>query len=221
MPTVYPTSKQTWTNRNATDALSVGTHADYHADLNDTVEALEARVGADDSAVATSHDYMLQGPYVYLRANGLDAPSLTMDTYASIPFGPLATEDTDLAGLHDPDTNPSRITFDRAGVVAVWGYIGVEENDFDATGWVSGNGLSLRLLLNGATTLDEHSHIWEDTATGAVRNAYIDVFAVYPVVATDYVEVQMRTNRDPMAAANPETLAQQFFAAAYIPGTQT
>jgi len=40
------------------DSVSVP-HAGQHADLNDAVEALEAKVGADSSAVASSHDYKI------------------------------------------------------------------------------------------------------------------------------------------------------------------
>lgn len=36
-------------------------HAAQHANANDAIEALEAKVGADSSAVTTSHDYKLSG----------------------------------------------------------------------------------------------------------------------------------------------------------------
>lgn len=55
----YPTSLDNFTNPTADDSLNSDTvpHADQHANLNDAVEALQAKVGADSSAVATSHDY--------------------------------------------------------------------------------------------------------------------------------------------------------------------
>ena len=55
----YPTSLDTFTNPTASDAMNSVTvpHATQHSDLNDAVEALEAKVGIDGSAVATSLEY--------------------------------------------------------------------------------------------------------------------------------------------------------------------
>jgi hypothetical protein len=55
----FPTSLDSLTNPVAGDALNSVTvpHATQHANLNDAVEALEAKVGIDGSAVATSLDY--------------------------------------------------------------------------------------------------------------------------------------------------------------------
>jgi microcystin-dependent protein len=55
----FPTNLDTLTNPNSTDALNSPSHSDQHSDANDAIEALEAKVGIDGSAVATSHDYKL------------------------------------------------------------------------------------------------------------------------------------------------------------------
>ena len=57
----YPTSLDNFTNPSASDAMNSVTvpHATQHSDLNDAVEALEAKVGVNSSAVATSHDYKI------------------------------------------------------------------------------------------------------------------------------------------------------------------
>lgn len=57
----YPTSLDTLTNPSATDRTNVVSHSGQHSDANDAIEALEAKVGADGSAVTTSHDYKLSG----------------------------------------------------------------------------------------------------------------------------------------------------------------
>jgi hypothetical protein len=59
MASSFPSSLDAFTNPSSSDALdSVSVpHAGQHSDLNDAVEALEAKVGADSSAVATSLDY--------------------------------------------------------------------------------------------------------------------------------------------------------------------
>lgn len=57
----YPTSLDNFTNPTSTDQVASVTvpHATQHANANDAIEALEAKVGADGSAVTTSHDYKL------------------------------------------------------------------------------------------------------------------------------------------------------------------
>lgn len=62
MATSYPTSLQDLnaTRGTNTDPLSSPNHVDHHALEDDTVEALQAKVGIDNSAVTTSIDYLLK-----------------------------------------------------------------------------------------------------------------------------------------------------------------
>ena len=61
MTTSFPSGLDSFTNPTATDAMDSATvpHADQHADVNDAVEALQAKVGVDGSAVTSSLDYQL------------------------------------------------------------------------------------------------------------------------------------------------------------------
>lgn len=63
MSTTYPTTKQSIPNPTSTDLLENADNTldhDYqHATINDTIEALQDKVGVDGSAVTTSHDYKL------------------------------------------------------------------------------------------------------------------------------------------------------------------
>ena len=59
MATNFPTSLDSLTNPAGTDSMSSPSHAGQHADANDAIEALQAKVGADYSAVTTSHDYKI------------------------------------------------------------------------------------------------------------------------------------------------------------------
>lgn len=72
----YPTTLDSYTNPSPSDRLgdSVGglTHSGFHGSNNDAIEALEAKVGVNSSAVTTSHDYKLSGV-----ATGDKAASLT------------------------------------------------------------------------------------------------------------------------------------------------
>ena len=59
MATSFPTSLDTLTNPTSSDSLSSPSHSAQHANVNDAVEALQAKVGADSSAVTSSHDYLI------------------------------------------------------------------------------------------------------------------------------------------------------------------
>jgi hypothetical protein len=71
MPTNFPISLDALTNPNPTQTLDSPSHSTQHGTLNDAVEALEAKVGVDGSAVATSHDKILT-----LKAN-IASPTFT------------------------------------------------------------------------------------------------------------------------------------------------
>ena len=63
MATNFPGSLDSYVNPVGSDGLSSGaggvSHASMHANLNDAVEALEVKVGANSSGVTTSHDYRI------------------------------------------------------------------------------------------------------------------------------------------------------------------
>lgn len=60
MPTNFPTSLDSLTNPAGTDDVSVVDHAAQHSNANDAIEALEAKVGINSSAVTSSLDYLLK-----------------------------------------------------------------------------------------------------------------------------------------------------------------
>lgn len=60
MSTNFPSSFDNFTNPTSSTPLAP-VHAGLHADNNDAIEALEAKVGANGSGVTTSHDYKLSG----------------------------------------------------------------------------------------------------------------------------------------------------------------
>jgi hypothetical protein len=59
MATSFPSSLDSFTNPTAVDTLDSPPHDTQHADANDAIEALQAKVGVNSSAVATSHDYKI------------------------------------------------------------------------------------------------------------------------------------------------------------------
>jgi hypothetical protein len=60
MATNFPTSLDALTNPQGTDSVAAVSHAAQHANANDAIEALEAKVGANNSAVTTSIDYRIR-----------------------------------------------------------------------------------------------------------------------------------------------------------------
>ena len=60
MATSFPSGLDALTNPTSSDGLNSPDHAGQHADANDAIEALEAKVGVNSSAVTTSHDYLIK-----------------------------------------------------------------------------------------------------------------------------------------------------------------
>lgn len=58
MATNFPSSLDNLSNPQSTDSLSG--HAELHTNVNDALEALQAKVGVNDSAVTTSLDYRVK-----------------------------------------------------------------------------------------------------------------------------------------------------------------
>ena len=62
MATNFPASLDALTNPTGSDTLASPDHAGQHADSNDAIEALQAKVGVNSSAVVTSLDYKVNNP---------------------------------------------------------------------------------------------------------------------------------------------------------------
>lgn len=57
MATSYPVSKDVLTNPSSGDSLSSPSHSQQHSNANDAIEALQNKVGVDDSTDINSIDY--------------------------------------------------------------------------------------------------------------------------------------------------------------------
>lgn len=60
MATNFPASLDAFTNPSSNSSVANPSHAQQHADANDAIEALQAKVGADNSAVTTTLDYRVR-----------------------------------------------------------------------------------------------------------------------------------------------------------------
>jgi hypothetical protein len=86
MATNFPASLDALTNPVAGDALSSPSHAGQHANANDAIEALQAKVGVDSSAVTTSIDYKLR----FLTGSVVDRLEENWNTSATAATGTIA-----------------------------------------------------------------------------------------------------------------------------------
>lgn len=131
----YPTSLDTLSNPVGTDKVNNANaalvHSTQHSNANDILEALEAKVGINGSAVTTSHDYKLSEVITTDKAVGksatqtltnktIDGNNNTLTVLAGTQLSgvtPLANGGTGVA-LTDP--NADRVLFwdDSAGNVA-------------------------------------------------------------------------------------------------------
>lgn len=98
MSTNFPTSLDSFTNPTPTQQVSAATvHSSQHANANDSIAALEAKVGVNSSAVTTSHDYKLSAVTGSAKALTNNQPTITdftnsTHTHQAASSGGLLTE---------------------------------------------------------------------------------------------------------------------------------
>lgn len=87
MTTNFPSSIDNFTNPTSSSTMASPSHSAQHADVNDAVEALQAKVGVDGSAVTTSLDYKVanQGlTFIKSQTIGSGVTSVTVtDAFSS------------------------------------------------------------------------------------------------------------------------------------------
>jgi hypothetical protein len=95
MATNFPASLDALTNPTSSDSLSSPSHSAQHANVNDAVEALQAKVGADSSAVVSSLDYKVAQLEAISHGKILQVVSTTKtDTFST-----SSTSLTNITGL--------------------------------------------------------------------------------------------------------------------------
>ena len=107
MATNFPTSLDSLTNPTSSDSLNSPSHSVQHSNSNDAIEALQAKVGADSSAVATSHDYKIA--QLEAAATGKILQVVTA-TYSTVETTTSATYvDTSLTASITPSSATSKV----------------------------------------------------------------------------------------------------------------
>lgn len=101
MATNFPTSLDSLTNPQGTDSVEAVSHAAQHANANDAIEALEAKVGADNSAVTTSLDY---------RVRALESASVDTEAIQDI-VGGMVESNTETNIVVEYDDTTGKLNF--------------------------------------------------------------------------------------------------------------
>lgn len=167
MATNFPTSLDALTNPTATDQVSVVSHADQHANANDAIEALEAKVGVDGSAVTTSHDYKiaaLESGKVAANASitGATKTKITYDAKGLVTGGADATT-ADIA-----DSSNKRYVTD-AQLIVIGNTSGTNTGDQNLSGYVPYTGATTNVNI-GANIYIGHA-LRSDTSDGVLIEA--------------------------------------------------
>lgn len=110
MATNFPSSLDTLTNPTSGDSLNSPSHSGQHADANDAIEALQAKVGVDSSAVTTSLDYKLRFQ---------SAPEITSGVLVS-PEERWSISATAATGTVNVDTVTSTAVYYTSNASANW-----------------------------------------------------------------------------------------------------
>jgi len=110
MTTSFPASLDTLTNPTSGDSLNSPSHSGQHADANDAIEALQAKVGVDSSAVTTSLDYKLRFQ---------SAPEITSGVLVS-PEERWSISATAATGTVNVDTVTSTAVYYTSNASANW-----------------------------------------------------------------------------------------------------
>jgi len=108
--TNFPSSLDTLTNPTSGDSLNSPSHSGQHADANDAIEALQAKVGVDSSAVTTSLDYKLRFQ---------SAPEITSGVLVS-PEERWSISATAATGTVNVDTVTSTAVYYTSDATANW-----------------------------------------------------------------------------------------------------
>jgi len=92
MATNFPASLDSLTNPTSSDSLNSPSHSAQHANSNDAIEALQAKVGVDSSAVTSSLDYRvgrLETFPIQLNGQTISADYTIPSGYNGVSAGPV------------------------------------------------------------------------------------------------------------------------------------
>lgn len=211
----FPTSLDALNNPTSYDTLASVPHATQHSDANDAIEALEAKVGINSSAVTTSHDYKLGEVTGSDKAVGktatqtltnktLTSPQINMGTNATgdmyyrdgagafqrLPIGTnLQILNVDASGIPAWVANPSATTASQtaAGVIEI-ATTAEQTTGTDDTRASTPKSVHDMTSLTGAAWFLDEDTMSSDSATKTASQQSIKAY-VDTTVGTSVVEI--------------------------------
>ena len=200
MATNFPASLDSLTNPTSSDSLNSPSHSAQHANSNDAIEALQAKVGADSSAVTSSLDYKIAQLEAGVTGGKiLQVVSTTKtDTFSASVGAQASTAVTGLSITHTvQDANNTLLLYANLGTVASnfgYGAVGVGISDGSAlinpgtgasythvnAGWFAATNANYQVFplsmittyTPGATTITYSVHVIN--STGGSKTLYVN-----------------------------------------------
>ena len=145
------------TRGSATDKLSSPSHSGHHASEDAIIEALEAKVGIDGSAVTTSHDYKLSGVATNDKAVSLTGSEVLTNKTLTAPKINLGSD-----ASQDFYKRKSDGTLERVALGSANQLLGV-----------NAGGTSLEYLSLSGVTTDEKAALAGTSGTPSTTNKYV------------------------------------------------
>jgi len=183
MATTFPTTLDQLLNPAATDSVQLVSHAAQHSNANDAIEALEAKLGVDNSTDVTSIDYKVRDLISKIYTNELAQDAIA----ASLAAG----THTNITVNYDDVANSLSLTAT---------YDDEEVMDAIATSLTAGSGIT-KVYNDVANTIT----VSVDTTVIATR-LYVDsaITALGNTVGTSFVPVTQVGNADGIATLGPD-----------------
>lgn len=211
----FPTGLDSFTTRNSGDTIS----EDHVNDLQDAVEALEAKVGVDTSAVTSSHDYLITNAsssdpgHKHTLANGatdVNATASEVNVAADLTvnnfFGAAR------AVYFWEDTAPTGWTIDATAADCVLAVKGGTQ-DYNVSG---GTKAASSWTAFGLGDHAAHNHQWYDVVTNSTHRSFNSggtAGALSYGAQDDGGDIALGIHTDDSAASNPTPLDTDYYTA--------
>ena len=179
MASSYPTSLDSLTDPTATDKLNSPSHSAQHADLNDAVEKIQAKVGVNSSAVNTTIDYLLKNTTAGHDHDGTDSKKVVATNLAVTGF----------TAYQSPRANAGATAFEAAD----FSY-GTINFIIDDGGGVIATGVKGDIVIDFACTITGVTML-ANASGSIVVDVWKDSYANYPP-----------TDADSITSATPPTI---------------
>lgn len=180
----YPTSLDNFSNPTTSDPLKGGTvpHETQHSDANDAIEALQAKVGVDNSAVTSSHDYKLSEVTGSDKAVGKTATQTLSNKTLTAPQINMGSDATGDMYFRNSSGATSRLPIGATGTI-------LEAQSSGVPAWVPNpSAADASTTVKGVSQEATQAQVLARTATGSTSaRLFVNPSTLTTVQTYDYV----------------------------------